>query len=252
MSSSSLIAALLFLLVGAAAGRALSLLAARIPRDTPIFAALDPCPHCAARPDFLGAVPILGYVLRHGRCPACGTRTTPRDMLIESVSAVGTVLLGLWLLGQPRLVVLLLLLYVGITATAIDLEHRIIPNRLLLAGATLIAAALVLAGPGDLPGALEGAALLFVVALILALLGRGGFGFGDVKYLALVGFALGPAVGIMALFAAVLCGGLYATALLVLRRAGRRDTIAFGPFIAIGSLAAPILTLLTTAPHGLF
>lgn len=237
----SLVAAVAFLIVGLIAGGLLTAVTERLPAGGGNLFAPATCAACEARLEPVERLPVLSYLRQRGRCRHCGAAIPLRHLFIEIAAGVGSLALTLWLFPQPTLYVLLLLLYVGIAATAIDLEHRIIPNRLLLAGAAAVAAAELLSGPNLLLPGVEGGALLFVLALVLAIAGRGGFGFGDVKYLALVGFALGPVIGLFALFTAVLLGGLYAASLLVRRRAGRRDTIAFGPFIAIASLLAPVL-----------
>lgn len=169
-------------------------------------------------------------------CPACGTRTKP-PIWLEAAAIAGTAGVSWRLWGTPEIFVGVLVLWLAIAASAIDLRLRIIPNRLLAGAALLGLCALIpLGAPAFAQGAL-GAAVLFAVAALLAVVGRGGFGFGDVKYLAVVGLLLGLDAGIVSLLAAVLLGGLYAAALLATRRAGRKDTIAFGPFIAIGSVA---------------
>jgi len=78
-----------------------------------------------------------------------------------------------------------------------------------------------------------GAALFFFIPMLIY---PAGMGMGDVKLAALLGAALGKSVA-AAIFFAVLAGG--AAALLVLGREGigaRKNTIAFGPFLALGGL----------------
>lgn len=239
----SIMAAIAGLIFGLIVGGLLKLLADRLPTGGRDLLSPATCAACDARLDLVERLPVISYIRQRGRCGHCGAAIPTGHLLVELAAGAGSSALTLWLFPQPTLYVLLLLLYVGIVATAIDLEHRIIPNRLLLAGAAAVALVELLSGPALLLSGVEGGALLFVLALVLAIAGRGGFGFGDVKYLALVGFALGPVIGLVALFTAVLLGGLYAASLLARRRAGRRDTIAFGPFIAAASLLAPVLAV---------
>lgn len=241
MNLLSVSGAVLFVLLGLSVGSFLTVVASRLPRRESVVRPPSHCPQCGVRLGPAELIPVVSFLAQRGRCRHCGEPIPPRYLWLEVAAGAGSGALALWLFPQPRLYVLLALLYIGLAATAIDLEHRVIPNRLLAAGAVAVALAVLAAGPRGLVGALEGGLLLFLLALALAVAGRGGFGFGDVKYLGLVGFALGPAVGVLALFAAVLLGGLYAALLLGLRRAGRRDSIAFGPFIAAGSLLAPVL-----------
>lgn len=241
MNALSASGAVVFTLLGLAVGSFLTVVASRLPRRESVVRPPSHCPKCGARLRPAELVPLISFLVQRGRCRHCGEPIAPRYLWIEAAAGAGSGALALWLFPEPRLYVLLALLYTGLAATAIDLEHRVIPNRLLAAGAGAIVLALLATGARGLLGAVEGAALLFLLGLVLAVVGRGGFGFGDVKYLGLVGLALGPTVGILALFAAVLLGGLYAALLLGLHRAGRKDSIAFGPFIAAGSLLAPIV-----------
>ena len=101
----------------------------------------------------------------------------------------------------------------------------------LLAGGIAIA----LYAPGALWLRLVAAGGTFVVLAALSILGRGALGGGDVKMMAVVGLWLGKEV-ILALTTGFILGGVAAVVLLLLRRAGRKDFFAFGPFLIIGSL----------------
>jgi leader peptidase (prepilin peptidase)/N-methyltransferase len=161
------------------------------------------------------------------------------------VEVVTAALFGLtaWHLG-PVWVLPAFLWFVGVTVSLslIDLDHRRIPNRILYPGVVvatgLLAGGAVLDGdPTALARALAGGAGYFVFLLVLAVISRGGFGFGDVK----LGFLLGEFAafrswgGVLVCgFAAFLIGGLVSIALVAARRAGRRDAIPFGPALVLG------------------
>ncbi len=122
----------------------------------------------------------------------------------------------------------------------IDLDRRLIPNRLTAAGA-LAAIALTLAtAPGDLPAALAWAAGAGGFLLLPALIRPDGMGMGDVKLAAVLGLFLGPAVVaalLIGLLAATLAGGV-----VVLTAGGfRTATLPLGPFLALGALAGFLL-----------
>lgn len=101
----------------------------------------------------------------------------------------------------------------------------------LLAGGIAIA----LYAPGALWLRLVAAGGTFVVLAALSILGRGALGGGDVKMMAVVGLWLGKEV-VLALTTGFILGGVAAVVLLLLRRAGRKDFFAFGPFLIIGTL----------------
>ena len=86
-------------------------------------------------------------------------------------------------------------------------------------------------------GVLAGFLPLFLVDdICLRCLGREGMGGGDMKLMAACGLVLGWKLTLLALFFGVLAGGLFGAVMLSLRRLGRRQTFAFGPFLAAGTL----------------
>ena len=137
----------------------------------------------------------------------------------------------------------------GVPLAFIDAREHRLPDRLTApayAGtvALLAAAALVTHHPGQLGRAvLAGAGLAFLY-LIMFLASPASIGVGDVKLAASVGTALGwlgwgtVVTGTVACF---MIAGLFAAALLILRRAKRGDHMAFGPFILLGALAAIVI-----------
>ncbi|WP_243106804.1 prepilin peptidase [Actinomyces lilanjuaniae] len=129
-------------------------------------------------------------------------------------------------------------------AASVDVVARLLPNRLLGSAAAwlgLSAVVAVMVGPGS-PGAALRAVLCGLGAggasLLLALL-PSGLGMGDVKLCAVIGLWLGwygGLVVLVALWVGVLLGGLAAVLLLVSRRAGRKDPMAYGPYLVAGAL----------------
>jgi leader peptidase (prepilin peptidase)/N-methyltransferase len=82
---------------------------------------------------------------------------------------------------------------------------------------------------------------VFVVALCLAYFARGGLGMGDVKLAGALGLVLGKVV-FLALVVGTLGGAAAAIAILIRRgAAGRRTTIAYGPYLALGAVLAILL-----------
>ncbi|MBR5641464.1 MAG: prepilin peptidase [Firmicutes bacterium] len=113
-----------------------------------------------------------------------------------------------------------------------DLRSYTIPNLYTLA---LLAAAPVLSDAA-IP------ARLLAAALPLALIPF--MGMGDVKLYSALGFCLGPRALLQIVCGSMLAGGIYAAALLLLKKAHKKDRIAFGPFIAVFA----VLTLAYALP----
>lgn len=130
----------------------------------------------------------------------------------------------------PALVVTGLL----VTISLVDFQVRRIPNALVLALLLwALVQALWLGQPTPVAaglGLLAGGGLLFLIALA----GRGAMGAGDVKLAAALGAVLGYPLILGALFFGVLAAGAGALVLLATRRAGRKDYMAYGPYLALG------------------
>ncbi|MHB1419245.1 MAG: prepilin peptidase, partial [Bacillota bacterium] len=73
---------------------------------------------------------------------------------------------------------------------------------------------------------------------LVAFLSRGGMGGGDIKLAAVAGIFLGWQGILTGLFLAVIAAGLVGGILLLTKKKGRKDHIPFGPFIALGTIAA--------------
>jgi leader peptidase (prepilin peptidase)/N-methyltransferase len=133
---------------------------------------------------------------------------------------------------------------VTVTLTLTDLDTKLIPNRILYPG-TVVGTVLLVGGGliegGPVVRAMSGGALYFVLLFVLALIARGGFGFGDVKLAFLLGlFTTYQSWDtlIVAIFAAFLLGGLVSLLLVVFRIRSRKDAIPFGPYLVIGAYLA--------------
>ncbi|MEU5717881.1 A24 family peptidase [Streptomyces sp. NPDC020403] len=146
--------------------------------------------------------------------------------------------------ARPELAVWLLLAPVAVLLAVIDRRVHRLPDRLTLplagAAALLLGGAALLPGhAGSWPSALLGGAALGGFYFLLFLINPNGMGFGDVKLALALGVALGWygwAVLCAGGFAGFLLGALYGVGLMLLRRAGRRTGIPFGPFMLAGAL----------------
>jgi leader peptidase (prepilin peptidase)/N-methyltransferase len=226
-------------LMGAIAGSFLNVVAYRLPRRESVVWPRSHCPQCGAPVRSRDNVPILSYLLLRGRCRSCSAAISRRYPLVEALTTalcVGAVL------AHPagaRLVLSLLAVLVLVPAALIDLEHRIIPNRLTAAGALLALAAGTALDPAGEPQRLIAGAGAGGFLLLAALAYPGGMGMGDVKLAGVMGLLLGRSVG-AALLVAMLAGVLIGMAVIARKgtREGRKTAIPFGPFLAIGGLSA--------------
>jgi leader peptidase (prepilin peptidase) / N-methyltransferase len=223
---------------GAIAGSFVTVVAHRVPRGESFVRGRSHCPACGVQIAAYDNVPIASWLVLRGRCRGCGAPISARYPLTEALLGAlyaGTVLaLGTDDAGELVLGLVLCTVLAAITLT--DLELRIIPNAIVLAGAIAGIAIVVAFGLDDLGeramavGAAGGA--LFVVAFAYPR----GFGMGDAKLVAMMAIYLGRAIA-----PAVLIG--FATGALVglvlIARHGaeaRKRAVPFGPFLALGGV----------------
>lgn len=244
----SALRALMFAVFGLVFGSFLSVVIHRVPRKESIVAPRSACPHCGATIEARDNVPVLSYVLLRGRCRSCGARISPRYPLLELATAA--LFAGASLrFHAPYTAAVVALLFMVLEAVAvIDVEHQIVPNRILYPSLVVFA---VLVAVGAAVGddmALVGAGLGFLAfgggLLVVAIISPGGMGMGDVKLAALIGLVLG-ALGLkyvaVAAAVAVLSGGVGAVALMIFGGASRKAKVPFGPYLAAGAVAAAFL-----------
>lgn len=223
--------------LGALAGSFLNVVAYRLPRHESLIVPASHCPRCGTPVKPYDNIPILSYLLLHGRCRSCSAPISPRYPLVEGLTAalcVGAVLAHGSSAGIALGVTLVLLV---VPAALIDLDHRIIPNRLTAAGAALALVIGLALDPSGEPERLIAGAAAGGFLLLAALAYQGGMGMGDVKLAAVMGLFLGRDVA-PAIFVALVAGALVGAAIIARRgtREGRKTAVPFGPFLALGAL----------------
>jgi leader peptidase (prepilin peptidase)/N-methyltransferase len=224
---------------GAIIGSFLNVVIYRMPRRESLIAPGSHCPTCNTPVRPYDNVPIISWLILHGHCRSCGERISPRYPLVEAMTAalcVGAVLAHDSAVG---IALSLLTVLVVVPVALIDLEHRIIPNRITLPAAVLALGLGLALDPAGEPARLIAAAAAGGFLLLAALAYPGGMGMGDVKLAAVLGLTLGAAVA-PALLIALLSGTLVGMAVIARKGAaeGRKTAIPFGPFLALGALVA--------------
>ena len=177
------------------------------------------------------------YPFRRGVCPHCGERRPLRPPLLEASMMVAFLLTwGCFRTDPIHLAIVCLYAAFLLTVLVIDLEHRRVLNIMVGPAALVALLASFLPGYPDPLQALLGGVIGYGAFMILALLGRGALGAGDVKLAGVIGLMAGYPAVIPALMVGVILGGVAAIALLVTRRAGRKSTFAYAPYLALGAM----------------
>jgi len=224
--------------LGAMVGSFANVAIYRLPRHQSLVTPRSRCPHCGHPIRAWDNIPLLSFLLLRGRCRDCGAPISWRYPLVEALTAALFLAVWLWFGASLASLRAALFALIMVIVIFVDLDHRIIPNALTYPG---IALGLLLAWGGGAWGFLTavtaalGAGLVF---LAIAVLSRGGMGGGDIKLAALMGAFLGWPLIAAALFVSFMVGGIVGVALLATGRRRRKDPVPFGPFLAVGGLAA--------------
>ncbi len=125
-----------FLLLGLIVGSFLNVVIHRLPLDLSTVTPPSHCPKCGTRIKLRHNLPVLSWLLLRGRCAYCSASISPRYVLVEAFT--GLTFLVTWLAfgrQEPVMALALCVLFAGfIAATAIDLEHYIIPDQITVGG----------------------------------------------------------------------------------------------------------------------
>jgi leader peptidase (prepilin peptidase)/N-methyltransferase len=125
----------------------------------------------------------------------------------------------------------------------IDLEQGLILNKVVYPGVVVALLLALLPQPWltqwvvtGIANAALGGAIGFTILFVIAIISRGGMGWGDVKLAALIGLATGFPLVFLSLIMGAILGGIVAVALVIAKKRKRRQTIPFGPFLALAAM----------------
>jgi len=240
---------ILFAVLGLAVGSFLNVCIDRLPRNKSIVFPPSHCEACQHKLSAKDLIPVFSYLRLRGRCRYCQVAIPRKLFWVELATGLIFALLY-WHYGlSVELGVMAFYACLFIIIFVIDLEHGLILNKVVYPSMVV---ALLLAllpqswltqeiwltqtiKPGIASAALGGG-IGFGIFLLIALISRGGMGWGDVKLAALIGLATGFPLVFVAIIMAAILGGIVAVALVIAKRRKRRETIPFGPFLALTTM----------------
>ena len=223
-------------LLGAVIGSFLNVVIHRVPLGESLVSPGSHCPSCGAAVRARDNVPVLSWLLLRGRCRDCGAPISPRYPTVEALTAAAFAAVvaargfdnDLWL-ELPFVACLIAL-------AGIDLDHQLLPNKIVYPMAIYGVAATALVESGDLAEHLIAGAGAFLFLLLVVLAYPRGMGMGDVKLGGAMGAFLGLSI-LPALLAAFLTGTVFGLAVIAREGAqARKKAVPFGIFLAIGGL----------------
>ncbi len=226
--------------LGAAIGSFLNVVIHRLPLGQSLSRPRSRCPACETQIRAMDNVPLLSWLALRGRCRSCGERISARYPLVELVTAASFAAVILARGWNADLIALLPFTAMLVAVAGIDLDHRIVPNKILLPAAVWGLGTAVAVRTDQLPELLIAGAAAFVFLLVAALVHPAGMGMGDVKLAGVMGLYLGSAVA-PALLIAFGAGAVVGVAMVARDGASaRKKGVPFAPFLALGGLVGAV------------
>jgi len=219
-----------------AIGSFLNVVAARVPLKRSVVSPASACMECGTEIAWYDNIPVVSWLLLRGRCRNCGTGISWRYPAVELATAL-LVAACWWKFGVSwDAAIASFYCAVLVVLSAIDIDRRIVPNKIVLPAAAIVLVAQTVVHPSVewLLAGLGASLFLFLAALAYPR----GMGMGDVKLALLLGFMVGKTVPI-ALFLGMVAA-LVPSAVLFARHgsAARKMAIPFAPFLALGGVLA--------------
>ncbi len=195
------------------------------------------CPHCGHPIKALENIPIISYLLLHGRCAQCKKRISLRYPLIEGLTCILSLVIA-WQFGLSwQTAAALPLTWSLIALSLIDFDHQLLPDNILLpmlwAGLLANLFGLFTSPEDAIIGAAAGYLTLWSVFQLFRLItGKEGMGYGDFKLLALFGAWLGWQYLFQIILISSLVGALAGVGMILFMGRERSIPIPFGPYLA--------------------
>ncbi len=212
----------------------------RIPLDKSIVYPPSSCPYCGNRIKWYDNVPVLSYLFLGGRCRFCKEKISLIYPFIEILTATISLLIYIKYGLSIQMAVFLILSYMLIVGSFIDLKYYIIPDRisfgLILFG--IISSYFVDIGVlHSILGAVFGFLILYIVAVLGKIIfKKDAMGGGDIKLLAGIGAFLGIKGVLFTLFFASFLGSIVGVTLILLGKKDISSRLPFGPFLSVSAI----------------
>ncbi|RSL32627.1 prepilin peptidase [Salibacterium salarium] len=224
-------------IIGLVFGSFFNVVGLRVPKGESIVRPRSHCPSCNTTLQTVDLIPVLSYLILRGKCRTCQTLVSPFYPVIELMTAVLFTTAWLqWGLSWEWIMALLLISLLIIIVVS-DISAMLIPDKILLIFVIPILGLRMTAAP-LFPwwDAWFGAALGFLLLLVIAIVSKGGMGGGDIKLFTLLGLFFGWKGLLLTFFLSVFLGAAVGGCGLMIGKVKRGKPMPFGPYIAAGSI----------------
>ena len=203
------------------------------------------CPKCGHKIRAWENIPVISYLLLKGKCSGCKTRISPEYPLVESVTAILSVVIAYHYGVSIQTLSALFFTWALIALTMIDFHKQLLPDNivmpLLWAGILLGFFNTFIDLENSVIGAMAGyLALWSVYHLFRLITGKEGMGYGDFKLLSALGAWMGWKMLPLIIVLSSFVGAAIGIAMIVFVRHDKNVPIPFGPYLAIAGWIALI------------
>lgn len=235
--------------LGLITGSFLNVCVYRMPRGLSIITPPSHCPECNSRILWYDNIPVVSYLFLKGKCRRCGRPISPLYLVVEVLTAL--LFLSAYLFSDtlPEIMFRIVLFSILVLASFIDIKYFVIPDESNLIGfifAVLMSALFpylqgcdmwYMALADSLLGAFTGFLTLgFVSFAGSRLLKKDAMGFGDVKFIAMIGAFAGWQLVLLTIMTASLIGAVLGGTLMLFKNRNLKGRIPFGPYLAAGTV----------------
>lgn len=231
---------LLVFLYGIVIGSFLNVCIYRIPREESIAFPPSHCTNCGYELKWTDLFPILSYIFLRGKCRSCGEKISIKYPLIELLNGAIYVLLflqfGFSIIFFKYCFFTSIIIVIGMIDFETKFVYRITTGIGLIGGVIFTIIQVInnkTVFMDSLIGLFIGAGIILLIVIITR-----GMGEGDIEIAALCGLFLGIKGILVTLFLSFVIGGIVSVLILALKLKGRKDEIAFGPYLAIGGMVS--------------
>ncbi|MDP4181295.1 MAG: A24 family peptidase [Bacillota bacterium] len=230
-------------------GAILSIVASRIPKGEEDVSWVWPfCNSCGKKLSLKEIFIPANLIIYKGKCPNCKHPTHSRSLQITLLTIFIYISLYLKFGITIQFFAFLILMSILIAVFFIDMDHKIIPEDLIIAGLAGGIPLFIYNIFYEFPiymdrswwNPLAGALSVSILLLLIAIIGNwyyktDAMGIGDVKLFIPIGIFLGWRMVIMAFILSAFVGSFITIIMMLLKVKKLRDVVPFGPFIVTGT-----------------